>query len=805
MEALIWDLRYALRRLWGSPGFTAVVALTMALGVGANTAMFSVVNAVLLRPLPYGEPDRLFRVMSHHPESGFGSHVHDADFLRFRDRVSSFETIAAYRGIAAAFRDGEAESYVGQRITNGMFRTLRVEPVLGRDFLPEEFTPSDPDAIVISHRLWRTRFGGDPEIIGGRLRLDGLFPDGPGAVPAEMNPAVVGVMPRDFEAPRAGVWGSVRAVDFWLPYEVESAPVGLGTVTPQAIARLKEGVSAAEAIAEMNAVAAALGTASFDSDSETRFSLRPINDDLVQGTHARVLWTLWGAVGFVTLIAVANVANLLLARTVTREREMAIRAAVGASRTRLIRQLLTEGAVLGAVGGAAGLLAAYAALPTIASSLPPEVPRAADIGLDGSVLAFTIGLSLLAGILFGLAPAWAGAREGFALNRARAALSGAQVGLAVVLLVGAGLLLRSFMLLLTGEELGFDPNHVLTTRIDGVGLRTPDPMEHLRYYEDVVERLRALPAVESAAVARFGASRSEPQPSPVRVAPDGEYTMVRYQIVGDDYFRTLRIPFLGGRGFGREDDFGSPPVAIVNESLARLLWRGEDPIGKQLHNFRMQPFSVPHTVVGIVPDVREGGPGTDPHPVLYLLHRQEPERGIANLLIRTRGHPEASMDLVRAAIRSVDPEVATYPLETLESAVRRSVASPRFRTLVLGTFAAIAAALALVGIYAVAEYAVSRRTREIGVRMAVGAHAGDVVRLMTRQAAIVALLGTAAGVLVSLWLTRFLEGMLFGIAGFDAWTYAVVCVALPVASLLASYIPARRATRVDPTSALRHE
>jgi predicted permease len=801
LEQFLQDLQYTMRMLRSNPAFTGVVALTLALGIGANTVVFSVVDAVLLQPLPYREPERLFRVMVHSPQrAGEPSAAIDSyDFAWLRDQVSSFEAAAAYRVVAVNFMGGEAEQYSGQRVTAGMFRMLGVEPIVGRDFLPEEHKTTDPEVIVISHRVWLERFGGDPTVIGRDLRLGG-FLDAPGVIPVESRVTVVGVMPPDFEAPRRSGLRSERKIDFWLPYEIEYDSTD--RVIPQSIARLRDDVTEEEAVGEMNVAAVALERAYPDWNPGRRFSLRPLNDDLAEGGHTRILWILLGAVGFVMLIAVANIANLLLARTVAREREITIRKMLGAGRGRLLRQLLTESVVLGVIGGTAGVMLAYFALPTVVSLLPPELPRTAEIQLDGRVLVFTLVMSIAAGILFGLAPALG--TRGSAPKRSRAAFMATQIGLALVLLVGAGLLIRSFWLL-TGVELGFDPRNVIATRISGIMLKTPDPMEHQRFYENVIERVQALPGVDSAALTRINVPLSGLLLSQagIRVAPGGEDFRVGYQIISDDYFRVLRVPLLSGRTFEPRDDFGAPHAAIVNETMARRLWPGEDPLNRQLYDLHYSRFSPPHTVIGVVSDVREGGPGWEMEPVMYVSHRQDPR--VTTVLVRTVSDPASLLGPLQAELRSIDADVPIPPVRTLDSALVESTASPRFRSVLLGMFAAIAMALALVGIYGVVAYTVARRSKEIGVRMALGAHATGVLLLVLRQSMTIALLGMGAGLLASLWLTRFLRGMLFGITSFDAWTYAVVCVALLAASLLASYIPARRATRVDPTSALRHE
>ena len=803
-ENLWQDIRYTLRTLHRSPGFTAAVVLTLALGIGANTAMFSVVHSVLLRPLPYRNPGRLFRVMVHTPLSpgGPSTAIGSEDFTWLRDQVSSFEGMAAYRPVGVVFRGGRPEWYAGQQVTTGMFQVLGVDPIAGRDFRPEEHKPAGPEVIIISYRLWQRRFGGDPTIIGKQIRLGGLL-DGPFTAPVESSLTLVGVMPPDFEAPRES--GSIggETIDFWLPYEVGRAGAATGTVIPESIARLKEGVTAREAISEMSVAAAGFELTSPNSQ-ERRFSLRPLRDDLLQGRYARVLWILLGAVAFVVLIAIANVASLFLARRVTREREITIRTMLGAGRWRLFQQRLTESLVLAAIGGLAGFLLAYGALPIIASLLPPEISRGTKIYVEMPVLAFTLGVSIIAGILLGLLPVSRTESGGFAPNRLRSAFTAVEIGLAIVLLIGAGLLMRSFWLL-TNTELGFDSKNLITTRINGIMSETPDPYEHLRYWQQVIERTRALPGVDSAALAYVNilGTAEAPLRAGVRLTPDREdIVIVRCQVVSDDYFRVLRVPLLRGRSFAAQDHLEALPAAIVNETMAQRFWPGENPIGKQIYAGHSQLLP-PRTVIGVVRDVREGGFGWAVEPVMYVYYRQDPR--VFSLLIRTASDPENSIKAIESTLRSIDPDVPIPAARTAESVLNESVGSPRFRWLLLAAFAAIALTLALIGVYGVVAYTASQRTREIGVRMALGAEAAHVIWLVLRQNMMIVLFGMTGGLLASLWLTRFLSGMLFEITAFDALTYAVVCLLLLLASLLACYFPARRASRIDPMLVLRHE
>jgi putative ABC transport system permease protein len=825
MDVLIADLRYALRRLLKSPGFTLVAALALALGIGANTAIFSAVNAVLLRPLPYPDAGRLAFLSETSKDMDYMS-VSLPNFRDWLDQNRVFEELGLVRGQGATLTGGDApqrlEAYI---VTSGYFRALGVPPLLGRPFAREDDEAGAARTAVLNHRFWAAALGSDPGVVGRTLVLDGAAT------------TVVGVMPAGFEEDE---------VDLYLPLgpHLPNLPVEERGNHPgfYGIARLRDGVSLAGAQAGMSAIARRLAEHYPDSNSGNGVRVASLTDELV-GEVRPALLVLLGAVGFVLLIACANVANLLLARAEARTREIAIRTSLGACRGRLLRQLLTESVVLALLGGLAGLLLAFWAVGALVSLNPGDVPRIEEIGIDWRVLLFALGVSLLTGVLFGLAPALRASRpdlnaslkegataaiSGMRRPGLRSALVVSEVALTLVLLVGAGLMLRSFERLRRVDP-GFRDDRVLVMRAapsERAPLANVPPDQERsteawsRWYADVVEAAGAVPGVEAAAVTSTvpmegGASESgvvaAGQPMPTSPA---EVTLVQFQTVSPGYFDVLGIPLLRGRSFEPSDDARAPLAAVIDETLAERLWPGEEPLGRRIaFEFRGQlnddPRPIWRTVVGVVRHVRHYGLAEVVRPQVYAPVGQVPiwqdgDRPMG-LLVRTRRDGDVVTGAIREAIARLDPAVPIFEVRTMESVLAEQLAQPRFSSMLLGAFAGIALTLAAVGIYGLVAYTVSRRTREIGLRMALGAARTDVLRMVVRQGMTLVAVGLAVGLALALALSRVLGSLLYEVSAWDPATFAAVAVVLLAIALVASWIPARRATRVDPLAALRYE
>ncbi len=799
MDSLLQDLRYATRTLLKSPGFTIVAVLTLALGIGANSAIFSVVNAVLLRPLPYAEPDRLVAAS---PGLMLG------EYLLARTEPQSFQQVALYRpdvGLNLS-HGGNPERLTGAYASTNLFATLGVQPLLGRTPVPGEDQPGQAQVVVLSHGLWQQRFGADPGVIGREIRIDG-------------EPRVViGVMRPGFHFPSAGT-------QLWIPFVLDpGAVVALwGGGGGQVVARLKPGVTHAQAQAEMRALGPRFREANRlwtpDEDYRSDTQVVPLREHMVGDVRTRLLVVL-GAVGCVLLIACANVTNLLLARASARQREVALRTALGAGRGRLVRQLLTESVLLAAVSGVVGLLLAYWGVNLLVASLPADTPRLAEIGINGWVLAFTLGISLLTGLIFGLFPALRASRPdlqaslkasgraagiGSRERRLSSVLVASEVALAVVLVIGAGLLVRSFWELLQVDP-GFRAGNAVSARITPPDVRYGDAAQQRSFYRELLQRVEALPGVRSAeavnelplvgGVASF-AFEVEGVPYVTGAAPTAGDRKVT-----PGYVRAMAIPLLQGRALTEADREGAPEVALVNQTMAREFWPGESPVGKRFKPVWWRDKWL--TVVGVVGDVKHDGLASEARPEIYRPFVQEPTSAMT-LVVHTTSSPRALATNLRAAVAAVDPEVPISDIRTADQLISASVAIPRFTMLLLAGFAAVALLLGAVGIYGVISYAVSRRTQEIGVRMALGARAGDVLGMVVRQGVGVALIGTVIGLVAAFAATRVLASLLFGVSTTDPLIFAAVPLLLVGVALLASYLPARRAARVDPMIALRAE
>jgi putative ABC transport system permease protein len=809
VETCWQDLRFAVRMLRKSPGFTAVAVLTLALGIGANTAIFSLVNGVLLRPLPYRNPSRLTMVWEKNRD-GSPENVGYATYLDWKSQNKSFEEIAIYSSWQPVLQVGEPEQLSGLRVTSNYFRTLGIHPEIGRDFLPEEDIPNANKVVMLSHSLWQRKFNSDPNIVGK---------------PIDMNATqyvVAGVLPTTYQSlmnqdPRGS------AVEIWrvLGYDVSQPWACRSCHHLVAIGRLRDGVAITQASAEMDTISAALSKAYPKEYDDIGVILTPIREQLL-GPASTPLYILLGAVSFVLLVACANLANLLLARATDREREVAVRTALGATRGRIIRQLLAENCVLGLLGAAAGLVPAYWTPNVLASIGAGDLPRLDQVHLDWRVLLFTIGVALLTGCAAGLAPGYRlsknnmhdSLKEGMrgsgsvASRRLRGLLIVSEVALSLTLLIGAGLLLRSLSRLLVVSP-GFDPTNVLSMQTSALGQRFNDNAVVRQYFSDAVERLRALPGVQSAAAAsqiplagnmdKYGFHVE----GKMHANPEEDPSAERYCIT-PGFLETMRIPLLRGRDVSPADTAAAPQVLMIGETTARRMWPGEDPIGKRV---KLGGVDKPWwTVVGVTGDVHHVGLDAVPDMQMYIPHQQWPfPDGLMVFVIRTAGTPTAISSAAQQAIHSIDATQPISRITPLESYVGLSVQRRKFALILIGAFAAIALALSLVGIYGVTAYSAAQRNREIGIRIALGAQRGELLGLLLRQGMLLVVCGVIAGVTASVALTRFLATMLFDVQPTDGLTFASVVLLLFAVSATACFLPARRAMRVDPMVALRHE
>jgi putative ABC transport system permease protein len=815
MESVRQNLRYGLRRLRKSPGFTIVAVLTLTLGIGATTAIFSVVDAVLLRPLPFPHANRIVQVLRHY-DGGDEAAVSAPQYLDWHKRNHVFDHLAAYPILPSGMNlsgTGEPRHVQSIGVTNEFFPVMGTEPLLGRTFSPEEDQPGGANVVVISYGLWKDYFGGDPGILTRQIQLN------------SSAYSVVGVMPRGFEFPEATrLWTPLR-----LP-AVSSDPANVYAV----LGRLKQGVPLAQAHAELNILQKQLRQEQPDLPASDTLATLTLQNHIV-GDVRPILLLLLGAVGFVLLIACVNVANLLLSRANSREQEVAIRAALGASRRRLLEQMLTESLLLGLLSGATGVVLASLGIRLMTTLGPASIPRLQEVAVDLRVLAFAVLVSVVSGILFGLGPAVHVARippsqtlkeggRGLAGNmkkrRARGLLVAGEISISLILLVGAVLLIRSAVLLHAVKP-GFDPDNVLT-------LQTSLPVKYARpelknaFYRQVLDRINAIPGVEAAATVTSLPTELGPDlPLSVegRVHKDRREgdAESQYRWVSADYFRAMRIPLLRGRGFTEADNEHAPGVVIINQTLARQVWPQEDPIGKQMTIAKtMGPEwsdAAPREVVGIVGDIKDTGLDEMAPVELYVPYAQVPSHVVAlsvqmaptSWVVRTRMDPSAIRQEIQKAVSAVDNNQAITNVRTMNQILATSVASHRFNMSILTFFAVLALVLAAVGTYGVISYGVSERLHEIGLRMALGAQRGDVFRLVVGQGMSFALLGVGIGLAGAFAFTRLLTNLLYGVTTTDPFTFAGVALLLAMVALLACYLPARRAMSVDPMVALRYE
>jgi putative ABC transport system permease protein len=815
------DLRYALRQLAKHPGFTLVAVLTLALGVGANTAVFSVVNGVLLRALPYPESHRLVRVYEgQEPMAGarlaLGGErgtLSPPNFVDFRAQASALEDMAAYHNDRMTLTgSGDPEQLAGASVTSGFFGVFGVKLALGRDFTRDEEDPGSDHVAVLSYGLWQRQFGADPGILERGVTFDGE------------SYRVVGVAAPGFDYPAGS--------EIWIPrsFTPRDLTTQRGAHYLSVVARLDRDATIERASAELKAIASRLEEAYPEPNTGMTAAVVDLKESMV-GSVRRPLGVMLAAVSLVLLIACANVANLSLVRAMTRERELSIRTALGASRGRLMRIVLAESLVLAVVGGAAGLILAAFGTDLLMTLQAGDLPRVGEVQVDWRVLGFTLGVSLLAGFAFGLMPALRastgvdvnrGLKEGArgqagtrGARRARSALVVAQIALAVVLVSGAGLVIRSFAKL-TAVDPGFQPRGVATFDVSLPDLRYPEPAQRRQFFSDLLGRVRSLPGVSEAAgvfglpFSGFGYTISVERldGGPAYDRP-GEEKSVQVRVVTPDYFRTLGIRLVSGRSFAGGDRAGVAPVVIVDRSAARLLWPGQDPLGHTLElgtSLRQGPGApnVGGEVIGVVSDLREYGLDSEPQPHLYAVYDQFPV-GFLSLAVRTQGDPALVVRPVLGAIGSLDPQLAVSQVRAMDELLSRSVAQPRFYLVLLSCFAAGALVLAAVGLYGVITYAVGQRTRELGLRMALGAKRGDVTRLVLRSGLMLVSAGAVLGLGGALLTTRLLRGLLFEVDPLDPVVLLAGTLVLAGVSVFASYVPARRAARIDPMEALRYE
>jgi predicted permease len=814
-EDFLMDIRFAARMLRKNPGFTAVAVLTLALGIGANAALFSVIDAVLLRPLPFHDPGRLVAVHCVDlKDANQGGEISYPAFLDWRSRTRSFEAMSVWSTMGFTYTGGDQpESVPGAMVSANLFSVLGVSPAIGRSFTLDEDNPgSDQLPVILSYEFWQSHFGGDPGVLGRALALDNQ----------KFN--VVGVMPPRFQFPvqreRVEMWITIAR-----DLQGKSAMAAQrGVSYLQVIAHLKPGVEIPQAQSDVLLVQDQLNRQY--PENRPRGATINSESDQITGAMRPVLLILLGAVGFVLLIACANVASLLLARSTVRQREFTLRAALGASRWMIMRQLLTESILLAMSGGALGLLLAHWATGALIAMAPQTLARTSEIAIDFRVLGFAFLVALATGVLFGLAPSIQASR--FDLNRIlgangrgssaerggirlRSVLVASQLAIAFVLLTGAGLLLHSFNRLQHVNP-GFRTDHVLTFLLDVPSHRHPGAQRTI-FVQQILQATRALPGVKSAS-AVFGLPLSETQSvftaaeiegHPV---PPSQRPRVAFRIIESDYFRTMGIPLLQGRTFGARDEQGGSPLAIVNETLARQMFKGENPIGHRIKpsiSFGDSDEAPLREIVGVTADVKSGSIGGETVPEIYAPQTPTDFIGEMTVVVRTMNDPETLVPAMRSLVNSLDKDLPLRQVKTLDQYVSSSISAPRFDALLLGIFAALAFVLTTIGLYGVISYSVVQRTREIGIRIALGAQRGSISRMVLREGSLLTLCGVGTGLLFSLFATRLLRGLLFGTGETDPATFIAVPLLLMAVALVASYVPARRATRVDPMVALRCE
>lgn len=813
---LFQDLRYGFRVLLKNPGVSAVAVLTLALGIGANTALFSVVNAVLLRPLPYREPDRLVSLWANVPEHGRWR-VTPADFFDWKKQNTRFVDLSTYGASTMTLTgDGEPEQLLGARVSTGYFSVVGMEPALGRSFLAEEDQPGKNQVVILGHSLWQRRFGGRAEVINKSITLNGA------------GYTVVGVMPPGIYPSWPTITGEIsfnpEQQQFWIPmaFTAEWASLRSAHVLG-VIGRLKPGVTIEQAQGDMTAIAGRLAQ-EYPSNKDEGVVVSPFMEEVVGDVRPALLMLL-AAVALVLLIACANIAGLLLAQHAARRREIAIRGALGAGRGRLLRQLLLEGVLLSLLGTAAGVVIGRSGIDLLLKLIPQQIPRLDQIGLDWRVFGFTLALALITCLVFGLVPAWQASKVDLhgaleqsgrgstpARQRFRQSLVVFQVSMAVMLVIGAGLLIKSFWQLQRVDP-GFKAERVLSLGLTLPHSKYEGPQQINGFYNQLLERVAAVPGVQAATISYDNpleanwvdgfAIEGRPQPRP------GEGLSANFNPVGPDYFNTVGAQIISGRAFTPLDDQDHPGVAIVNEAFARQHFPNEQAIGQRIKAsppariWRNQRFTS-FEIVGVVRNLKTSGLNAETDPAYYVPASQAPLQDMT-ILVRTAGDPVSIVPALRQAVWSIDPNQPVATVKTLEQIVSDSIAQPRLNMTLMGMFGGLALILAAVGIYGLLSYAVTQRTKEMGIRMALGAQVADVLGLVLKQGMLLAFIGEAIGLAGAFALTRLMRGLLFGVTPTDVTIFIAVTGVLTTIALLACYLPARRATKVDPLKALRYE
>jgi putative ABC transport system permease protein len=808
MNEIIKDLRYGIRLLFKNPGFTLIAVLTLALGIGANTAIFSVVNALMLRPLPYKDADRLVWIWGTNPKNGIPQEAASApDYADWKKLSESFEDMGGFSRTAMILvSEGEPERLMGGAVTDGFFSTLQAQPILGRVFTPEEDKPGAERRVILSEGLWKRRFGADPQILNKTITLSG-------------NPyVVVGVMGADFVNPRPG---DLQPAELWVPLRLNYENAGRRNDFLGVIARLKPQVTQAQAQAEMTKIMGDLEAQYPATNNGWGAKVLTLLERFV-GDISKPLMVLMGAVCFLLLIACANVANLLLVRASTRRKEIAIRAALGAGRTRIARQLLTESLVLSIIGGALGLLAAVWGVNLLVGFLPANLPRLNEIALDNRVLLFTLALSLLTSILFGLLPAIQSSsprlndnlKEGgkdvaniASSNRIRNVFAIVEIALALVLLAGAGLMLRSFLKLQEVDP-GFNSRNVITLQMQLPSVRYKEDAQIETYTNQLLEKIPTTPGVEAVGLlsdpplSGGGNFLSFTKEGETR-APGDSIQDLEVHSASPDYFKTIGIPLKRGELYSARDTLKSPGVAVISETAARRYWGDEDPIGKRI-TFGGGPNVTWLKIVGIVGDIRNESLNEPPYPQLYAPFVQQASNSLY-LIARTTGETGSVIPALRNQIKELDATVPVFNTRTMEQIVADSIAVPRLNALLIILFAGLALLLASVGIYGVISYTVSQRNHEIGVRMALGAKSSDILKMVVGQGLKLVSIGVVIGLIAVLGLSSLMTSLLFEVSTTDPITFVVVALILAGVALVACLVPARRAARTDPMVALRYE
>ena len=801
MGTLLQDISYGLRTLVRSPGFTLVAAFTLALGIGANTAIFSVVDTVLLAPLPYEKPEQLQLVWGFHPEIGTET-ASLPDFVDWREQNNVFVDLAAsFRRSMNLTGNGEPERLIAARVTANLFSVLGIEPARGRAFLDEEDRPGGERVVILSHGLWERRFGLREDVLGDSVQLDG------------QPYTVVGITPPGFEFP--------SRAELWLPLALDPTQAGRRSDFLLVVGRLAEGVGQAQAQAEMDTITQRLEEQYPSTNTMWSVKLVGLHEEMVAEVRP-TLWALWGAVTFVLLIACANVANLLLVRAVGRD-ELAVRAALGAGRLRLARQLLTESVLLFLLGGLGGLALGWAGIRALSALDPGDVPRIDQLTLDGRVALFTLGLALVTGLVFGLAPALHAARKnlfdqlreggtraagGRGGLRLRNVLVVGEIALSLVLLIGAGLMIRS-LVRLQNVDPGFNSENLLSMRLSLSRGKYTEPAQIEAFYRELGERVEGLPGVRSAAAvsglyiaggAPYLSFAVEGQPPP---GPD-EVVDATVRTVTPGFFHTLEVPVLRGGVFEAQHGPDAARVAVINQTMARRYFADINPLGQRVAFDGTDSTPNWREIIGVVGDVKQEGLDVETYPEIYVPLSQRARPGMT-LVVKTEGEPPGLAGAIRGEVQALDVGQPVYSVQTMEQALRDSLGEQRFAMALFSLFAAVAVLLAAVGIYGVVSYSVGQRTREIGVRMAMGARPGDILGMVVGNALLLTGLGLALGLGSAFFLTRFLETLLFGVEATDPVAFASIAGLLAVVAILACLLPARQAMRVDPVDAVRYE